>query len=161
MEQRQALAGFALSGALFVLALPIPSSAPKLCRDPVELAAVGPHTAVVRCDARPAGAGRIRGPVRRLFGLPIELNCADARTLESLEGIGSVRAQRIVEERERRRFERVDDLLRVRGIGPKTLENLRLLVDANVAAPKSGSSSLANCRPEAVGKVKAGLGGRI
>ena len=87
----------------------------------------GRYVTVVRCQAPQARAGEIRGPARRLFGLPIELNCADARTLETLKGIGSVRARSIVEERARRPFERVDDLLRVHGIGPKTLENLTYL----------------------------------
>ncbi len=133
MEQRQALAGFALSAALFALALPTRTGAPQLCAAPVEAMAVEGHTVAVRCDGLGAQAGAVRGPARRLFGLPIELNCAGARTLETLEGIGSVRAQRIVEERARRPFERVDDLLRVRGIGPKTLEGVRLAVAANAA----------------------------
>ena len=161
MEQRQALAGFVLSGALFVLALPVSSPEPKLCRDPVESAAVDQHTAAVRCQSPPTRAREIRGPARRLFGLPIELNCAGARTLESLEGIGSVRARRIVEERARRPFERVDDLLRVHGIGPKTLENLRLVVAANAPIRISDSLDFARCRSEGVRDFQLGAGGRI
>ena len=72
----------------------------------MEAGAVEQHTAAVRCQDPRARAGEIRGPARRLFGLPIELNCAGARTLESLKGIGSVRASRIVEERARRRYQR-------------------------------------------------------
>jgi competence protein ComEA len=150
MEQRQALAGFALSVALFVLALPAPSRELRLCDNPIESAAVDQHTAVVRCQAPQARAGEIRGPARRLFGLPIELNCAGARTLETLKGIGSVRARRIVEERARRPFERVDDLLRVHGIGPKTLENLRLVVAASAPTRKSSSVDFPGCRLEGV-----------
>jgi hypothetical protein len=161
MEQRQALAGFALSAALFTLALPTPSPEPRLCRNPVESAAVGQHTAAVRCQGLQARAGEIRGPARMLFGLPIELNCAGARTLETLKGIGSVRARRIVEERARRPFERVDDLLRVHGIGPKTLENLRLVVAANAPTRKSGSVDSSECRSEGVREFPAGAGGRI
>ncbi len=161
MEQRQALAGFALSGVLFALALPVPSTEPKPCRNPIELAAVEQHTAVVRCQAPQARAGEIRGPARRLFGLPIELNCAGARTLETLKGIGSVRARRIVEERARRPFERVDDLLRVHGIGPKTLEDLRLVVAANAPTRRPGPLGFANCRLEDVREFRFGAGGRI
>ncbi len=160
MERRQALAGFALSGSLFVLALPAPSPEPRLCRNPIESAAVERHTAAVRCQGSQARAGEIRGPARRLFGLPIELNCAGARTLETLEGIGSVRAGRIVEERARRPFERVDDLLRVHGIGPKTLENLRFVVAANAPTRKSGSVDFPECRSEGVREFPAGAGGR-
>ncbi len=161
MEQRQALAGFALSVALFVLALPTPSREPRLCDNPIESVAVDQHTTVVRCQAPQARAGEIRGPARRLFGLPIELNCAGARTLETLKGIGSVRAQRIVEERARRPFERVDDLLRVHGIGPKTLGNLRQVVAANARTRKSSSVDSPECRLEGTRKFPAGAGGRI
>ncbi len=161
MEQRQALAGFTLSGVLFALALPIPLIEPEPCRNPTESAAVEQHTAVVRCQASQARAGEIRGPARRLFGLPIELNCAGARTLETLKGIGSVRARRIIEERARRPFERVDDLLRVHGIGPKTLENLRPVVAANAPTRRRGPLSFANCRSEGVRESRFGAGGRI
>jgi hypothetical protein len=161
MEKRQALAGFALSGVLFALALPVPSIEPERCHNPVESAAVEQHTAAVRCQVPEARAGEIRGPARRLFGLPIELNCAGARTLETLKGIGSVRARRIVEERDRRPFERVDDLLRVHGIGPKTLENLRFVVAANPPAQRPGSLDFANCRSEGVREFPVGEGGQI
>jgi len=160
MEWRQALAGFALSGALLVLALPAPSPELKLCRNPIESANAEQHTAAVDCQGLQARAGEIRGPARRLFGLPIELNCAGVRTLETLEGIGSVRARRIVEERARRPFERVDDLLRVHGIGPKTLENLRSVLAANARTRKSGSVDFPECRSEGVREFPAGAGGR-
>jgi hypothetical protein len=160
MEQRQALAGFALSGALFVLAFPAPSFEPRLCRNPIEVSAVEHHTVAVRCQTPQARAGEIRGPARRLFDLPIELNCAGARTLETLKGIGSVRARRIVEERARKPFDRVDDLLRVHGIGPKTLENLRLVVAAHPQTRKSGSVDSLECRSEVVREFPLGAGGR-
>ena len=150
MEQRQAQAGLALSGALFALALAAPAIEPDVCRSPVESVAVEQHTTAVRCEAPQAPARELRGPARRLFGLPIELNCAGARTLETLGGIGSVRARRIVEERAREPFERVDDLLRVHGIGPKTLENLRSAVAANPRTRKSGSVDFPECRSEGV-----------
>jgi hypothetical protein len=150
MEQRQAQAGLALSGALFALALAAPAIEPDVCRSPVESVAVEQHTTAVRCEAPQARARELRGPARRLFGLPIELNCAGARTLETLGGIGSVRARRIVEERAREPFERVDDLLRVHGIGPKTLENLRSAVAANPRTRKSGSVDFPECRSEGV-----------
>ncbi|MFB3117481.1 MAG: ComEA family DNA-binding protein [Myxococcota bacterium] len=150
MEQRQAQAGLALSGALFALALAAPAIEPDVCRSPVESVAVEQHTTAVRCEAPQARARELRGPARRLFGLPIELNCAGARTLETLGGIGSVRARRIVEERAREPFERVDDLLRVHGLGPKTLENLRSAVAANPRTRKSGSVDFPECRSEGV-----------
>jgi type II secretory pathway component PulK len=66
-----------------------------------------------------------------------------------------------VEERARRPFERVDDLLRVHGIGPKTLENLRSVVAANPPARKSGSLDYANCRLEGAREFPVGEGGQI
>ena len=161
MEHRQALAGFALSGALFVLALPVPSSEPRLCRNPTESAAVEQHTVAVRCQTPHARAGEVRGPARRLFGLSIELNCAGPRTLEALEGIGTVRAQRIVEERDREPFSRIDDLLRVHGIGPKTLENLRPAVAAHPRIRMPGSVDSPKCRSEGAREFRLGAGGRV
>jgi competence ComEA-like helix-hairpin-helix protein len=161
MEQRQALAGFALSAALFVLALPVPSPKPGLCRNPTESSVVALHTVAVRCQSPQAREGEIRGPARRLFGLSIELNCAGTRTLETLEGIGSVRAQRIVDHRARQPFERVEDLLRVHGIGPKTLENLRFVVAANPRTRKPGSVDFPECRSGGVREFPVGAGGRI
>lgn len=160
MERRQALAGFALSGALLVLALPVPPPEEDLCRNPIETAAVERHTAAVHCQDLRSRAGEIRGPARRIFGLPIELNCAGVRTLETLERIGKVRARRIVEERARRPFERVDDLLRVHGIGPKTLEDLRLVVAANARTRKVGSVDSPECRSGGVREFPASAGGR-
>jgi hypothetical protein len=72
-----------------------------------------------------------------------------------------VRARRIVEQRARRPFERVDDLLRVHGIGPKTLENLRPVVAANVPTRRPGSLDFGNCRSEGVRELPFGAGGRI
>ncbi|MBT9171663.1 MAG: ComE operon protein 1 [Syntrophomonadaceae bacterium] len=56
----------------------------------------------------------------------ININTATADELEKLPGIGPARAQAIVREREQKgSFRRVEDLERVSGIGPKTVENLR------------------------------------
>lgn len=57
----------------------------------------------------------------------INLNSATSEELESLSGIGPSLASRIVEARP---YREVDDLLRVRGIGPSTLARLAELVVA-------------------------------
>jgi competence protein ComEA len=63
-------------------------------------------------------AGRL-GPVR------MDLNAASAPMLERLPGIGPALAGRIVEYRDLHGpFRRPEDLVRVRGIGPKTFEKL-------------------------------------
>lgn len=56
---------------------------------------------------------------------PIDLNRATAVQLQALPGIGPALASRIVADRARRPFRRVEDLQRVSGIGPKTLSALR------------------------------------
>lgn len=59
----------------------------------------------------------------------VDLNRATAEELMRLPGVGPVLADRIVRSRESQgRFNRVDDLRRVRGIGPATLERLRPLL---------------------------------
>ncbi|GAA3286133.1 ComEA family DNA-binding protein [Nesterenkonia halobia] len=56
---------------------------------------------------------------------PIDLNRADAETLQGLTGIGPALAERILEHRETAGpFESLEDLAGVRGIGPATLEDL-------------------------------------
>ncbi len=63
---------------------------------------------------------------RLLVGLPLDPNTADADLLEQLPGIGPARAAAIVDERRAGGpFAAVDDLIRVRGIGPATLDELR------------------------------------
>ncbi len=58
-------------------------------------------------------------------GDTISLNRATAAELESLPGIGPVYAERIIAARP---FDSVEDLLRVRGIGPATFERVASLV---------------------------------
>lgn len=56
---------------------------------------------------------------------PIDINRASAAELRALPRIGPVLSQRILEARAKKPFRSVDDLRRVRGIGPKTLDQLR------------------------------------
>jgi competence ComEA-like helix-hairpin-helix protein len=99
-------------------------SAPELARVPglgprlVELAT--PHLALPA--GPPAGAGAAAGGV-------VDINSADAATLEALPGVGPVLAARIVAHRDSAgHFASPDDLLAVRGIGPSTLARFRHLV---------------------------------
>jgi competence ComEA-like helix-hairpin-helix protein len=52
----------------------------------------------------------------------LDLNTATEKELQSIKGIGPVLAQRIIAGRP---YRTVDDLLKVKGIGPKSLENIR------------------------------------
>lgn len=57
---------------------------------------------------------------------PIDLNRATARELIQLPGVGEVIAKRIVDFREEHGpFKRVEDLMKVKGIGEKSLEKIR------------------------------------
>jgi competence protein ComEA len=58
----------------------------------------------------------------------IDINRATAAKLETLPGIGPKYASEIIRFREVQRFESVDDLEQVSGIGPKRLEAIRSLV---------------------------------
>ncbi|MEA1871832.1 MAG: ComEA family DNA-binding protein [Chloroflexota bacterium] len=56
----------------------------------------------------------------------IDINRADPWLLEALPGIGEVLAQRIVDYRsENGPFKRIEDLLKVSGIGPATFEKIK------------------------------------
>ena len=58
----------------------------------------------------------------------VDLNRASVSDLQRLPGIGPTLAQRIVDERERKAFAKVDELRRVSGIGVKRLEQLKPFV---------------------------------
>ena len=81
--------------------------------------------------AHPGGEGWSRMAPERLSALqqPVELNRASEAELTSLPRIGPVLARRIVEGRP---YAEVDELLRVRGIGPATLRRLRPRVRVTV-----------------------------
>jgi competence protein ComEA len=68
----------------------------------------------------------------------LRINDATAKQLEALPGIGPSLAQRILAARRERPFSSVEDLRRVSGIGPKTLERLRPQID--VSPPRSSPS---------------------
>jgi len=65
------------------------------------------------------------GPRAWLFQERLNLNTADVRALTALPGVGRKTAQRIVDDRVAHGpFARVAALVRVKGIGPKTLARL-------------------------------------
>jgi competence protein ComEA len=66
---------------------------------------------------------------------PIDVNREGPELLELLPGIGPVKARAIVATRESGgRFETIEDLDRVPGIGPRTVERLRGLVTTGTEA---------------------------
>ena len=83
-------------------------------------------------------ARRSRAPRASRFGLPLDLNRADADALEALPGIGVGRAAAIVAARSAAPFCDVRELARVSGIGPTTVARL---ADRVVARCEPGSES--------------------
>lgn len=68
----------------------------------------------------------------------LDLNRAGTKDLESLSGIGPVLAQRVIEYRTTvGRFQAIDDLRRVKGIGPKIFERITPLVTVTLEDGKA------------------------
>ena len=65
------------------------------------------------------------GAKLRAGDAPINPNTASETELQRLPGVGPTMSQRIVETREKSAFKTIEDLRKVRGIGAKTLENIR------------------------------------
>jgi competence ComEA-like helix-hairpin-helix protein len=55
----------------------------------------------------------------------ININTAPQKELMKLPGIGETLSERIIEQRKKKPFKNFDDVLAVKGIGKKTLENLQ------------------------------------
>jgi competence protein ComEA len=92
--------------------------------------------------------GRLPALALRTLRVPIDPNRADEAELRALPGIGPALARRIVETRRAQGpFLTVDDLRRVRGIGPQTLARLRGRLEIpRRPAPAEPARSLANAR---------------
>lgn len=80
---------------------------------------------LARVGAPPPPARPPSVTLRRPVTGPVDPNTATVSELRSLPGIGPAIAARVVAARAERLFTDVDDLRRVRGIGPRTVERLR------------------------------------
>ena len=80
----------------------------------------------------------------------ININDAPASVLQLLAGVGPAKAERIVAYRQRHRFATVEELGRVKGIGPKTVRKLRLFL--TVRGPTTAQTP---------GSTGSGVAGRL
>ena len=86
----------------------------------------GALAASVLALALVSGAGVFAAESRPEITGVVNLNTASSAELQLLPGVGEVRAVAIVAMRKQRGgFKRIEDLLEVKGIGPKMLERLR------------------------------------
>jgi competence protein ComEA len=81
--------------------------------------------------ASATGAPPVAGPAASPPAAPVNLNSATLEELATLDGVGPVMAQKIVDYRQQHGgFASVDELDAIPGIGPKRLESLREQVTA-------------------------------
>ncbi len=80
----------------------------------------------------------------------ININTATATELEMLPGVGPSRAEAIVSTRKQRAFEKVEDIMRVKGIGRATFRDLRpLLTTQGATTLKPAVKATASKAPQA------------
>ncbi|OLB40617.1 MAG: hypothetical protein AUH11_01505 [Acidobacteria bacterium 13_2_20CM_57_17] len=72
---------------------------------------------------------------------PVNINTATSEELQQVPGIGPATAEKILQMRKSYgAFKSVDDLLAIRGLGPKRLEKMRKYLTVGKPAPaKSGA----------------------
>jgi competence protein ComEA len=74
-----------------------------------------------------------------IFAAAIDINKASVKELSSLKGIGEKKAKAIVAYRKKECFKSVRDLTKVKGIGPKFIENNKGKIKAGGCKKKSTS----------------------
>src|SRR5260370_31033480 len=71
---------------------------------------------------------------------PVNINTANSEELQQVPGIGPGTAEKILQMRKSYgAFKSVDDLLAIRGLGPKRLEKMRKYLTVGKDGPKHGS----------------------
>lgn len=106
----------------------------------VMLLAAAPAAPAPVLPAAEAWAGVQQGGGSTVPDSQVDINSASAAELQKVPGIGPALAQRIIQFREEHGpYERIDDLLNVRGIGVRSLERLRPYL--TVKAPKDEARS--------------------
>ncbi|HLV67641.1 MAG TPA: ComEA family DNA-binding protein [Polyangiaceae bacterium] len=127
---------------------PAPSAAASGARVPCAPSPAGSASAARSASPATAPPADGRPPALTEDGKVI-LNRAGLAELQKLPGVGAKRAQAILALREKLgRFRRVQDLLRVRGIGPKSLKKLaaRIVLDDEPPKPDADTTETERSR---------------
>ncbi len=124
MNEPAARAAVVLALGLAALGAPPPAGPAPVCTAPRPVAPEPGRPDAVHCGPIAAPGGALGGALPLLFGHPLDLNLAPVRALEVLPGIGPARAEAIARARFQRPFCSVEELERVRGIGPATVARL-------------------------------------
>lgn len=120
------LCGLAAAGLLLLLAAPRRGQPIQLVPAPT----AGPTLAAQAQPRRPVPTALVQP------NLPLDLNTASTAELEFLPGIGPSTAMLIVSYRQQNGpFERLEQLLDIPGIGPRTLEGLLPFAYVETAEP--------------------------
>lgn len=109
--------------------LTVPSEKTATLADdpPSPTSAVNPAAYTIAGQESGSGTALPRAGTGRATG-PIDINRATQSQLEQLPGVGPVLAQRIIQYRNAQPFRSVEQLTEVRGIGPKTLQDIAPMI---------------------------------
>ena len=55
----------------------------------------------------------------------VNINTANINELESLKGIGKAKAETIIEYRKQHKFKKIEDIMKIKGIGKKLFEKIK------------------------------------
>ncbi len=61
----------------------------------------------------------------------VNINTANINELESLKGIGKAKAETIIEYRKQHKFKKIEDIMKVKGIGKKLFEKIKDEISVN------------------------------
>jgi len=70
----------------------------------------------------------------------INLNTASEKELETLKGIGKAKAQAIIEYRKKHKFKKIEDIVKVKGIGKKLFEKIKDKIEVGNKKEKKKSN---------------------